>query len=54
MFIDDRGFQTLWTGRARYYIVVEGPQVQRLARLVGEQALHTVAASGGKFLFTNW
>jgi hypothetical protein len=54
VFIDDRGFQTLWTGRARYYIVVEGPQVQRLARLVGEQALHTVAASGGKFLFTNW
>jgi 4-amino-4-deoxy-L-arabinose transferase-like glycosyltransferase len=53
VFIDDREFQTLWTGRARYYIVVEGPQVPRLARLVGEPALHTVAASGGKFLFTN-
>jgi hypothetical protein len=53
VFIGDRDFQTLWTGRARYYIVVEGPQVQRLARLVGGQALHTVAASGGKFLFTN-
>jgi hypothetical protein len=33
--------------------VVEGPQVARLERLVGKPSLHTVAESGGKFLFTN-
>ena len=53
VFIDDRSFGKLWTGSSRYYIVVEGPQVARLARLVGKPALHPVAASGGKFLFTN-
>lgn len=53
VFIDDHDFQNLWTERSRCYIVVEGPQVPRLARLVGKPALHTVAASGGKFLFTN-
>jgi hypothetical protein len=53
VFIDDHEFQELWTESSRYYIVVEGPQVPRLARLVGKPALHAVAASGGKFLFTN-
>jgi hypothetical protein len=54
VFLNDRGFQRLWLEPARYYIVVEGPQVPRLEGLVGKAALHTVAASGGKFLFTNF
>ena len=54
VFLDDRDFQRLWFGPERYYIVVEGPQVPRLEGLVGKAALHTVAASGGKFLFTNF
>jgi 4-amino-4-deoxy-L-arabinose transferase-like glycosyltransferase len=53
VFIDDREFQQLWQQKSRYYIVVEGPQVARLERLVGKPSLHTVAESGGKFLFTN-
>jgi len=53
VFLEDSDFQRLWLEAKRYYIVVEGPQVPRLERLVGKQALHTVAASGGKFLFTN-
>jgi hypothetical protein len=54
VFIDDHDFQNLWVRNSRYYIVVEDPQVPRLARLVGKPALHQVAASGGKFLFTNF
>jgi hypothetical protein len=37
----------------RYYLVAAGPAVPRFERLVGPNALHVVAASGGKFLFTN-
>jgi 4-amino-4-deoxy-L-arabinose transferase-like glycosyltransferase len=53
VFIDDAGFTRLWTGAARYYLVVEGPARPRLEKLVGGGALHVVAASGGKYLFTN-
>ena len=53
LFIDDTQFAELWRGPERYYVVAEGPQVQRFERLVGRAALHTVAESGGKFLFTN-
>lgn len=53
LFINDREFQRLWGQGQRYYVVAEGPAVARLERLVGKAALHAVAASGGKFLFTN-
>jgi hypothetical protein len=33
--------------------VAEGPQAPRIEKLVGKAALRVVAASGGKFLFTN-
>jgi hypothetical protein len=32
---------------------VEKPEVPRLERLAGREALHLVKASGGKFLYTN-
>lgn len=54
VFIGDRDFQRLWEGHERYYVVVEGPQVSRFESLLGKPALHTVAESGGKFLFTNF
>jgi 4-amino-4-deoxy-L-arabinose transferase-like glycosyltransferase len=54
VFIDDSEFRKLWQTRERYYVVAEGPQVPRFERLVGTAELHTVAASGGKFLFTNF
>jgi hypothetical protein len=53
LFIDDRDFVRLWTGPQRYYVLVEKPSVPRFEKLVGRQALHTVAESGGKYLFTN-
>jgi hypothetical protein len=53
VFIDDRDFQQRWPRQDRYYLVAEGLQAPRLERLVGKTALHVVAASGGKYLFTN-
>ena len=53
VFIDDGGFQKLWGAETRYYLTAEGPQMPRFERLVGKNALHIVAASGGKFLVTN-
>jgi 4-amino-4-deoxy-L-arabinose transferase-like glycosyltransferase len=53
IFIDDREFQQRWKSRSRYYLTAEGPQVPRFQRLVGKDALHVVASSGGKFLVTN-
>ncbi len=54
VFIDDGKFRELWSTPERYYVVAEGPQVPRFEHLVGKPALHTVAASGGKFLFSNF
>jgi hypothetical protein len=53
VFIDDAKLKTVWPSAARYYLVAEKPSVARLAGIVGKNALHTVAESGGKFLFTN-
>ncbi len=53
VFIDDPEFQRLWRTPQRYYLTAEGPQVPRFERLVGKDALRTVTANGGKFLFTN-
>jgi 4-amino-4-deoxy-L-arabinose transferase-like glycosyltransferase len=53
VFIDDAEFARRWQSGELYYICVEGPQVERLRRLVGAEALHEIAASGGKFVFAN-
>ena len=53
VFIDDGDLQRRWLQQDRYYLVAEGPQEPRLERLVGKSALHIVAESGGKYLFTN-
>jgi hypothetical protein len=53
VFIDDADFERRWRTPARYYLVAAGPAVPRFERLVGRGALRVVAASGGKFLFTN-
>lgn len=53
VFLDDSGFRAHWLSSERYYICVERPQVERLARLVGRDSLHTVVESGGKFVFSN-
>ena len=53
VFIDDREFQQLWGGANRYYLTAAATALPRLEGLVGRDALHEVAAAGGKYLFTN-
>ena len=53
VFITDPQFRDRWLSPERYYICVERPQVDRLRRLVGAGALHTLVESGGKFVFSN-
>ena len=53
VFIGDSNFGELWRRPERYYLLVEGPSVPRIEKLVGRDELHVVAASGGKFLMTN-
>jgi 4-amino-4-deoxy-L-arabinose transferase-like glycosyltransferase len=53
VFIDDAGFQRLWLGEERYYILTNGPDAARLQALAGEGRLNQVAASGGKLLYCN-
>ncbi len=53
VFIDDGGFRSRWRSPDLYYICVEGPQVPRLANLVGAGALHKIVESGGKFVLAN-
>jgi hypothetical protein len=54
VFLDDGEFRQQWLEAGRTYLVAEGPQLVRLQGLVGAGGLHTVASSGGKFLFTNF
>jgi hypothetical protein len=54
VFLDDGEFRKRWQEAGRTYLVAEGPQLLRLQGLVGAGGLHTVASSGGKFLFTNF
>jgi len=53
VFIDDAAFVKAWSGTMRCYLVTDGGAIARLGALVGPDRLHQVAASGGKFLFTN-
>ncbi len=53
VFIGDADFLRMWPGAERCYVIADGPHVGHLHKLVGEAALHEVAASGGKYLFTN-
>jgi hypothetical protein len=53
IFRNDRDLQQMWNTAERYYLVSEKPAVPRFEKLLGPGALHRVAESGGKFLFTN-
>ncbi len=52
VFIDDRDLAGLWARPERYYLVAEGPQMPRIANLLGKSLFH-VKQAGGKFLVTN-
>ncbi|MBL8230472.1 MAG: glycosyltransferase family 39 protein [Bryobacterales bacterium] len=53
VFVDDEAFARLWKDTRRRYLLVEGPSVPRIQKLVGREMLHEVKSSGGKFLFSN-
>lgn len=53
VFINDARLADLWRTRDRYYLVVEGPQLERIRSLVGTEQIHEVKAAGGKHLLTN-
>ena len=53
VFIDDAEFQRLWRKPERFYLLVEGPAMPRLEKLVGKEALYQVTTSGGKLLLAN-
>ncbi|HET9836964.1 MAG TPA: glycosyltransferase family 39 protein [Candidatus Angelobacter sp.] len=53
VFIDDPRFASLWASATRCYLVTDGTQLARLRGLLGAGALHELAESGGKYLFTN-
>jgi hypothetical protein len=54
VFIDDREFQRRWALAERHYLLIEGPELPRIERLVGSGTLHKIAESGGKYLFSNF
>jgi 4-amino-4-deoxy-L-arabinose transferase-like glycosyltransferase len=53
VFLNDDQFVERWRGAQLHYLMIEGPSVERIEKLVGRDALHLVKASGGKFLFAN-
>jgi hypothetical protein len=53
VFIDDNQFREKWLSLERYYICADKTQVERFQKLVGQEHLHTLAESGGKFVFSN-
>jgi 4-amino-4-deoxy-L-arabinose transferase-like glycosyltransferase len=52
VFVDDGDFARLWAQPERYYLVADGSQASRIAKLAGTR-LVTLKRSGGKILFTN-
>ena len=53
VFIGDTDFERLWKNPERYYLVADATAIPRLQKLAGKENLHRIAASGGKFLFSN-
>jgi hypothetical protein len=53
VFIDNAGFVERWKSPQRWYVASEDEHVDRLRKLVGAEALHPIARSGGKTIYTN-
>jgi 4-amino-4-deoxy-L-arabinose transferase-like glycosyltransferase len=53
VFVTDAQLPALWNSPGRKYLVIEGPQLRRIERLVGPGNLRIVRSSGGKHLLTN-
>ncbi|HMF79146.1 MAG TPA: hypothetical protein VK604_26035, partial [Bryobacteraceae bacterium] len=53
VFLDDAKFKRIWKEPQRYYLVADRPQLAKIEAVVPRADLKLVAASGGKFLFSN-
>jgi hypothetical protein len=53
VFLTDADVPLRWRSGERWYLLAEQPAVARLEALLGREAMHLVAASGGKHLFSN-
>ncbi|HKR29534.1 MAG TPA: glycosyltransferase family 39 protein [Terriglobales bacterium] len=53
VFIDDGKCQSLWSQRARYYLLAYGSDVPHLNKLLGEAKVHVVARNADNYLLTN-
>jgi 4-amino-4-deoxy-L-arabinose transferase-like glycosyltransferase len=53
VFITDAELPALWNSGQRFYLAIERPQTDRIVKLLGENRLHVVRSSGGKYLLTN-
>jgi 4-amino-4-deoxy-L-arabinose transferase-like glycosyltransferase len=53
IFISDRDLPALWTKAERHYLVASNSAIPRLRALLGNENLHLIRASGGKFLISN-
>jgi len=53
VFIGDAEFVERWQGPERWYVASEDEKRQPLRDLVGADAMHRVASSGGKTLYVN-
>jgi hypothetical protein len=54
VFIDDQRLAQIWSGPQRYYVVSKNQELPRFEKLLGESRITLVAASGGKFVLTNY
>ena len=53
VFLNESIFREKWLGAGRFYLLTLAPGIPHLEKLVGTDALHLVAESGGKYLLTN-
>ena len=53
IFISDADFVERWRSPHRWYVASEDEKAEHLRKLVGEAALHPLAKSGGKTIYTN-
>ena len=53
VFIGDADLRGLWARPQRCYLLAEAPAVPRLSTVLGNERMHVVAESGGKYLFSN-
>ena len=53
VFITDQDLPSIWAKSDRAYLLIEGPQQERIERLVGKSNLNVVRSAGGKLLLTN-